>query len=49
MTTILAIYAVISVTFSLGFLAGAWWAARRPINERSLQLTTFDRNRARQF
>lgn len=28
MTMIFVIYAGISITFSLGFAAGAWWAAR---------------------
>ena len=28
MKTVVMIYAAISVTFSLGFVAGAWWAAR---------------------
>lgn len=29
MTMLITIYAVVSVTFSLGFFAGAWWASRR--------------------
>ena len=35
MITILVAFAALSVTFSLGFIAGAWWAARARINGRA--------------
>jgi len=45
MGTILAIYTVISVAFSLGFAAGAWWVARARFNEGSdFEAETLDRN-----
>ena len=34
-TTILTAYITISVTFSLGFVAGAWWVARARIDGRA--------------
>ena len=43
--TILFVYIAISVTFSLGFVAGAWWTARAHITEgASIELETIDRN-----
>jgi hypothetical protein len=33
MITTFTVYATISVTFSLGFAAGAWWASRARFNE----------------
>jgi hypothetical protein len=45
MITILTIYAAISVTFSLGFVAGAWWASRGRIDESaSFELETIERD-----
>ena len=44
MTMILTIYVAVSVTFSAGFVAGAWWASRSCINESSsLEVETIDR------
>jgi hypothetical protein len=43
MTMILAIYVAISVTFSLGFVAGAWWASRARIDE-GIEVATTDQN-----
>ena len=37
MITILVAYAALSVTFSLGFIAGAWWVARARIHGRSIK------------
>jgi len=34
MITILTIYAAISMTFCLGFVAGAWWSSRARIHDR---------------
>ena len=42
---ILAVYVAISVTFSLGFVAGAWWASRARNNDSpSLEVQPLDRN-----
>ena len=35
MKTVVSIYAALSVTFSLGFVAGAWWVARARIHGRA--------------
>ena len=43
-TTILTSYAAISVTFSLGFAAGAWWVARARINDTSFEMKAIERN-----
>ena len=45
MMTILTVYLAISVTFSLGFVADAWWASRARINEGAgIEVETIDRN-----
>jgi hypothetical protein len=45
MMTILTVYFAISLTFSLGFVAGAWWASRARIQEgASMEVETIDRN-----
>ena len=45
MITILTIYAAVSVIFSVGFVAGAWWVARSRINEGAgLEVETIDPN-----
>lgn len=36
MMMILAIYVAVSVIFSVGFVAGAWWASRARFDDRSL-------------
>ena len=41
-TTILTAYAAISMTFSLGFVAGAWWVARARIN--SVEVEAIERD-----
>jgi len=46
--TILTTYAAISVSFSLGVVAGAWWVARARINDASFELEAIERNDERQ-
>ena len=41
--TILTAYAAISVSFSLGAVAGAWWVARARINDASFELEAIER------
>jgi hypothetical protein len=42
-TTILTAYITISVAFSLGFVAGAWWVARARLNDSSLEVEAIER------
>jgi hypothetical protein len=42
-TTILTSYAAISITFSLGFVAGAWWVARSRLNDPSFDWDAIER------
>jgi hypothetical protein len=42
--TILTAYAAISVTFSLGVVAGGWWVARERINDASFEVEPIERN-----
>ncbi len=45
MAMILTIYVAISVTFSVGFVAGAWWASRaRADDDSSFGVETIDRS-----
>jgi hypothetical protein len=41
---ILTGYAAISVSFSLGVVAGAWWVARARIDDASFELEAIERN-----
>lgn len=42
--TILTAYITISVTFSLGFVAGAWWVARARLNDPSFEVEAIERD-----